>query len=151
MGGLLLAPRTLGEVQRWLRPEDFAGTATRLTYSLILAMDARGVPVDPVTAQPEMRRESLLRRDGYSTIELVRMVEAVPVPTATACDARMVLTESITRGVQSLGKRLAQLGSTPRDPEHLFGAVAEQLRSVDAMRRRWNLAFGQDVPEAPGS
>ena len=55
-------------MQRWLRPEDFAGTATRLTYSLILAMDARGAPVDPVTVQAEMRRQGLLRRDGYPTM-----------------------------------------------------------------------------------
>ncbi len=149
LGGLLLAPATLCEVQRWLRPEDFAEPATRLTYSLILAMDARGVPVDPVTVQAELRRQGLLRRDGYPTMELVRMVEAVPVPTATAYYARLVLSESIARGVQSLGKRLEQLGSTPRDPEDLFGAVAEQLRAVDAVRRRWNLASGQEVPEIP--
>ena len=136
---------------RSLRPEDFAGTATRLTYSLILAMDARGVPVDPVAVQAEMRRQGLLRRDGYPTMELVRMVEAVPVLAATAYYARLVLTESIARGVQSLGKCLEQLGSTPRDPEDLFGAVAEQLRSVDAVRRRWNFVSGQDVPEVPGS
>ena len=100
--------------------------------------------MDPVTVQAEMRRQGLLRRDGYPTMELVRIVEAVPVPAATAHYARRVLTESIARGVQSLGKRLEQRGSTPRDPEDLFGAVAEQQRSVDAARRRWNLASGQD-------
>jgi replicative DNA helicase len=149
LGGLLLAPATLGEVQRWLRPEDFAGSATRLTYSLILAMDARGAPVDPVTVQAEMRRQGLLRRDGYPTMEIIRMVEAVPVPAATAYYARLVLSESIARGVQRLGRRLEQLGSTPREPEDLFGAVADQLRAVDAVRRRWNLASGQEVPELP--
>jgi replicative DNA helicase len=149
LGGLLLAPATLGEVQRWLRPEDFAGPATRLTYSLILAMDARGAPVDPVTVQAELRRHGLLRRDGYPTMELVRMVEAVPVPAATAYYARLVLRESIARGVQSLGQRLEQLGATPRDPEDLFSAVADQLRAVDSVRRRWSLASGQDVPELP--
>src|SRR4051812_15583308 len=106
LGGLLLASKTLREVDRWLRPEDFAGSATRLTYSLILAMDARQVPVDPVTVQAEMRRQGLLRRDGYPANELIRMVEAVPVPAATAYYARLVLTESIARGVQAIGKRL---------------------------------------------
>ena len=40
--------------------------------------------MDPVTVQSEMRRQGLLSRDGYPTMELVRMVEAVPVPAATA-------------------------------------------------------------------
>ena len=105
--------------------------------------------MDPVTVQAEMRRQGLLRRDGYPTMELVRMVEAVPVPAATAYYARLGLTKSMAGDVRSLGKRLELLGSTPRDPDDLFGAVAEQLRSVDAVRRRWNLASGQDVPEMP--
>lgn len=150
LGGLLLAPKTLAEVQRWLRPEDFAAPAPRLTYSLILSMDARQVPVDPVTVQAEFRRQGLLRRDGYPTMELVRMVEAVPVPAATAYYARLVLTESIARGVQAIGQRLQQLGATPRDPADLFEAVGSQLKAIDATRRRWNLATGEQVPELPG-
>lgn len=151
LGGLLLAPKTLAEVQQWLRPEDFAGAATRLTYSLILSMDARQVPVDPVTVQAELRRQGLVRRDGYPTMELVHMVEAVPVPAATAYYARLVLTESIARGVQAIGQRLQQLGATPREPRDLFEAVGNQLRAVDATRRRWNLATGEQAPELPAT
>lgn len=147
VGGLLLAPSTLHEVNRWLRPVDFDRPAARLTYSLILAMDARGVPVDPVTVQAEMRSQGLLRRDGYPTHELIAMVEAPPLPAAAAYYARLVFTESIARGVQQIGQRLIQLGSAPRDPADLFAAVAEQLRAVDATRRRWNEATGEQVPE----
>jgi replicative DNA helicase len=146
LGGLLLAPKTLREVDRWLRPEDFAGSAPRLTYSLILAMDAKKVPVDPVTVRAELGRQGLLRRDGYPTMELVRMVEAVPVPSNTAYYARLVLRESIARGVQTIGKRLVQLGSTPRDPTELFASVAEQMRALDGARRRWTLATGEQTP-----
>ena len=150
VGGLLLAPATLREVDGWLRPEDFAGGPTRLTYSLILAMDARKVPVDPVTVQAEMRRQGLVRRDGYPTMELIRMVEAVPVPASTAYYARLVLAESISRGVTAIGERLVQLGSTPREPSDLFAAVTEQLRAVDGARRRWNLASGENARPVVG-
>jgi replicative DNA helicase len=145
VGGLLLAPATLREVERWLRPEDFAHGSTRLTYSLILAMDARKVPVDPVTVQAEMRRQGLIRRDGYPTMELVRMVEAVPVPASTAYYARLVLAESISRGVGAIGTRLVQLGSQAHEPADLFAAVTEQQRAVDGARRRWSLATGEHI------
>lgn len=145
VGGLLLAPATLREVDRWLRPDDFALSPARLTYSLMLAMDARKVPVDPVTVQAELRRQGLLRRDGYPTMELVRMVESVPVPASTAYYGRLVLADSISRGVEAIGKRLVQLGSNPREPGDLFAVVTEQLRAVDAARRRWNLASGENV------
>ena len=110
-------------------------------------MDARGVPIDPVTVQAEMRSQGVLRCDGYPTHELIAMVEAVPVPAATAYYARLVLTESIAGGMQQIGQRLIQLGSTPRAPADLFAAVAEQLRAIDATRRRWNEATGEQVPE----
>lgn len=149
LGALLLAPKILAEVHRWLRPEDFAGPATRLTYSVILSLQARELPVDAVTVRAEMGKRGLVRRDGYPTMELARMLEAVPVPAAAAYYARLVLAESITRGVRAIGLRLQQLGSTPREPEDLFAAVAEQLRALDALRRRWNLAAGQEVAELP--
>lgn len=147
LGGLLLAPRTLHEVDRWLRPEDFELGPTRLTYSLILAMDARKAPVDPVTVQAELRRQGLLRRDGYPTMELVRMVEEVPVPANTAYYAKLVLADSIARGVAAIGQRLVQLGSAAHEPTELFAAAVGQLRAVDAVRRRWAFATGERQPE----
>jgi len=147
VGGLLLAPRTLDEVDRWLRPVDFGENAPRLTYSVILTMASRKVPIDPVTVQAELRRQGLLRRDGYPTMKLVRMVESVPVPASTAYYARLVLQDSIARGIGQIGQRLEQLGSTARDPADLFAAVADQLKAIDATRRRWNLASNEHVPE----
>ena len=147
LGGLLLAPRTLDEVNRWLRPADFEHNAARLTYSVILTMAARGTPIDPVTVQAEIRRQGLLRRDGYPTMELVRMVESVPVPAATPYYAKLVLSASIARGLAQIGHRLVQLGSGSHEPEDLFAAVADQLKAIDATRRRWNLASDEQVPE----
>jgi hypothetical protein len=68
------------------------------------------------------------------------------VPANAAYYARLVLRESIARGVQTIGKRLVQLGSTPRDPAELFGLVAEQVRAVDGARRRWSIATGEQTP-----
>jgi len=76
VGCLLLAPRTLDEVDRWLQPADFGDNAPRLTYSVILTMASRKLPIDPVTVQAGLRRQGLLRRDGHPTMELVRMVES---------------------------------------------------------------------------
>ncbi len=39
-------------------------------------MASRKLPIDPVTVQAGLRRQGLLRRDGYPTMELVRMVES---------------------------------------------------------------------------
>lgn len=145
LGGLLLAPKTLAAVQRWLRPDDFAAPATRLTYSLILSMDARQVPVDPVTAQDEMRRQGLLRRDGYPTMELVRMVEAVPVPAATGYYVRLVLSERSLgvsrpsandssnsaphRAIQPTCSRRSEVSSKPSTPPDVDGTSPPASRS----------------------
>jgi replicative DNA helicase len=149
LGGLLLAPKTLQEVHGWLRPADFANNAPRLTYSVILTMASRKLPIDAVTVHAELRRQGLLRRDGYPTMELVRMVESVPVPAATAYYARLVLQDSIARGIGQIGQRLVQLGSTTLYPAELFAAVTDQLKAIDATRRRWNLASNEEVPELP--
>lgn len=75
------------------------------------------------------------------------MVESVPVPAATAYYARLVLQDSIARGVGQIGQRLVQLGSTSRDLADLFAVVADQLKAIDATRRRWNPAGNDQVPE----
>jgi len=59
----------------------------------------------------------------------------------------LVLQDSIGRGAGQIGQRLVQLGSTSRDPADLFATVADQLKAIDATRRRWNLASNEQVPE----
>lgn len=145
LGGLLLAPAQLERVQRWLRPADFALPVARLTFSTILAMSTRGVPVDPVTVRAELARRGAIRADGYPGLELVRMIESVPSAGSTSYYARLVLADAIGRGVRQVGERLVQLGSTPREPGDVFSIAAEQLRVLEGLRRRWELASGEQV------
>jgi len=147
VGGVLLAPARLAEVSRWLRPSDFSGSATRAVYQVALLVHARGDPVDPVTVLAELRRRGELRRDGYPAGEILRMVEALPVPASMTYYARIVLAQSVSRQVAQVGQRLVQLGSRDRDMGELFAAVGEQFRLLGDVRRRWAVATGQPLPD----
>ncbi len=147
VGGVLLAPGRLAEVSRWLRSGDFAGSATRTVYQAAILLQGRGDPVDPVTVLAELRRRGELRRDGYPANEIVRMVDALPVPASTAYYAKIVLAQSVARQVQQVGQRLVQFGSRDRDMGELFASVGEQFRLLADVRRRWVLATGEPTPD----
>ncbi len=138
VGGLLLTPALYDEVDRWLRPTDFAGPLCGEVYGLIGEMRSRGAPVDPVTVLGEFRQHGRVRPDGYPAIELLAMVQAVPVPEATPFYGRLVLQAAVFRQVAEYGARLTQIGQLGRGtPDDAFQALSQSWRSLADLRRRW--------------
>ena len=141
VGALLLAPGELRQVAGWLLPEDFTRPVCGEVYGVVARMAGEGQPVDPVTVLAELRRQGRLRSDGYPTMELVRMVEAVPSPLSVGYYGRLVLEAAVFRRVEQAGTRLVQAGSSGRgEVEDVFGLIRDECRELLAARRRYEAA-----------
>jgi replicative DNA helicase len=137
IGALLLAPRELKQVVDWLRPEDFARTLCGEVYLTIVKMDRAGIPVDPITVREELRKTGKIRRDGYPSMELVRMVESVPSPLSVGYYGRLVIEAALYRRVEQAGTRLAQAGASRRgEVDDVFGLIRAECTGLLSLRRR---------------
>lgn len=141
IGGLLMAPALYDEVNRWLRPTDFANPLCGEVFQLIGDMRGRGLPADPVTVLGEFRQQGRVRPDGYPATELVAMVQAVPVPEAAPFYGRLVLQAAVFRDVAEHGVRLTQIGQLARGtPRDAFETLSNSWRSLSDLRQRWQEA-----------
>jgi replicative DNA helicase len=148
IGGLLLDSDQLGTVKPWLRPDDFAKPLCGEIYQLIVDMDARAAPIDPVTVLGELRRGGRLRSDGYPAGELIAMIETVPASTMTPHYAGLVLEASTFRRIERAGTRIAQIGRGNRGtPDDAFTNLASTWHDLADARERWQLNQGSPQPE----
>jgi replicative DNA helicase len=137
VGALLLAPAELRQVSGWLRSEDFSHPLCGEVYALIVRMSSDGTPVDPVTVREELRKAGRVRRDGWPTMELVRMVESVPTPLSVGYYGRLVVEAAVYRRVEQAGTRLVQAGRSRRgEVDDVFGLIRDECSALLAMRRR---------------
>jgi replicative DNA helicase len=144
VGGLLLAPDHYEAVAEWLRPEDFARPLCGEVFQLVGQMRARDFPVDPVTVLGELRHLGRVRSDGYPAMELIAMVQAVPVPASTPYYARLVLAESVFRRISDCGTRLSQVGRRARGtPDDAFDTLARSWEGLGEVHSRWEHASGR--------
>lgn len=138
VGALLLAPAELKQVSGWLRPDDFYHPVCGEIYGVILRMIEQGTPVDPVTVRNELHKAGRIRRDGYPTMELVKMVEVVPSPLSVGYYGRLVLEAALYRRVEQAGGRLAQAGARHRgEVDDVFGLLRDECTELLAVRRRY--------------
>ena len=138
VGSLLLAPAELRQVSGWLRSEDFATPVCGEVYGRIVRMAGDGIPVDPITVREELRRAGRIRRDGFPSMELVRMVESVPTPLSVGYYGRLVLEAALYRRVEQAGTRLVQAGRSRRgEVDDVFGLVRAECQQLIDLRRRY--------------
>lgn len=143
IGGLLLAPGEFDRVAGWLRPEDFARPLCGEIYALIADLRAASRPVDTVTVYGELRRQGRVRADGYPSVELLSMVESVPVAAMTPHYARQVLEAAVFRRLEQVGTRTTQLGRGRRGtPDDAFEQLGGYWADLADVRGRWQTATG---------
>ncbi len=145
IGGLILAPALLPAVRDWLDPADFTVPHYRLWYAVVRDRYAAGLPVDQIALLGELRHRDALGPGGRHAYELATIAELVPLPSATAYYARMVVEESVRRQVAGAGIRLGQVAELP-DLADMLRAAADCQAVVDRARIRWLRA--QPLPDA---
>src|SRR5580658_8509318 len=94
IGGLMMAPPQLASVRDWLEPQDFTRPLCPELYQLIRELAHREISADPVVVFGELQSRGRIRPDGYPSLELVAMVEAVPTVQMVPYYARMIVQAS---------------------------------------------------------
>src|SRR5882672_12310654 len=81
VGALMLRPAALDEIGLWLRGDDFAMPRYGVWYERMRTMRAAGETVDPMTVATQARHHGELGPRQSWAVELVALVEAVPITT----------------------------------------------------------------------
>lgn len=143
IGGILLDESQLDAVSDWLRPADFSRPLCGEVFERMTAMRAVAAPIDPVTVLAELRHAGRVRPDGYPAIELVTMVQSVPLPESTPYYARLVLEAATFRRIEQCGTQITQVGRGRRGtPDDAFERAAQAWRDLADSRDRWRCAGG---------
>ena len=132
LGGLMWSPHVVAETVPRLRPEDFYQPAHQRIYAAILALAARGAPVEPKSVATELRGD-LDRVGGRGAV--FDLYSGVASPASTGFYAEIVAETATRRRYIEAGTRIIQIGqSTDLDPAEAADRV--QAEAYAATERR---------------
>ena len=89
LGSMMLSPEAIASVVEILNAEDFYRGAHRRIYETLLALYARGEPVDAITTVEELKRRQWLDEVG-GPLYVYNLVESVPTPASASHYAKIV-------------------------------------------------------------
>lgn len=143
LGSMMLSGEAIASVVEILKADDFYRPAHGKIFSAVLAIYARGEPVDAITVAEELRRHSILEEVG-GDLAIYHLVETVPTPASAAYYARIVADHALLRRLIDAGSRIMALGySVPEDPsraadeaEGLVYAVARHQEKDEVVSLR---------------
>jgi AAA domain/DnaB-like helicase N terminal domain len=104
---------------------DFYAPRHQLIHEAIMALQARGAPVEPVSVLDELRHEGALQRVGGAPY-LHTLMQAAGTPVSAAYYARIVVEHATRRHLIELADRLRQGAETPGTD---LGEFRELIRS----------------------
>lgn len=148
LGGLLLEPSALDEVQRWLRAGDFNEHWHGQVFLTLLERRAAGQPIDPHTMGTALVDRLGARRANLPRVaDLVRVTPQRPDP---AGYARMVLDGGLRREIAGTGVLLraaAVQTACDRMPTPVTATCNIVDAAMDCAAARWSKATGQPHDE----
>jgi replicative DNA helicase len=133
LGAMMLSSEAIADVIEQLQPNDFYKSAHGRIYQSLLAIYARGEPIDAITAVHELRGRGMLEDvGGYLYIH--ELVEKVPTPASAGYYARIVSDLALLRRlIQAAADIMQAAYSMPEDPER---AADEAEARIYAVARR---------------
>lgn len=145
LGAMLLSRTAIDLASESVAPSDFYKPAHGHIYDAIVALSARGEPVDPVTVADELSRHDLLEAVGGPTT-LIDLQAAVPATSSAGRYAKIVEEHSLLRGLIGVAGEIAELGyevpdDVPKAIDRAESLVFEiaQHRQTDSMSRLHDL------------
>ena len=134
LGSMMLSPEAIAEVVEVVEADDFYRGAHRRIFETVLAIYARGEPVDAITVVEELKRAQTLEQVG-GPLFVYNLVETVPTPASAKYYARIVSEHALLRRlIDAAGRIMATAYAVPEDPRQAADE-AEQL-VYDVSRRR---------------
>ena len=133
LGSMMLSGEAIASVIEALKAPDFYRPAHRHIFESILAIYARGEPVDAITVVEELTRRSVLDEVG-GALAVYNLVETVPTPASAPFYAKIVADHALLRRlIEAASQIMSRAYSVPEDPrkaadeaEGLMYAVARQ-------------------------
>ena len=138
---LILGDADPAELKGRLRASDFADPAAALLFEAALASGrAGGATGQELPAL--LRRQGVLRGDGYPLSELLSWMHRVPTPAHPTAWAALVVAGSLARQVQASGVRLLQCAERAHEcggsPGRVLAMAEAQRAALRSALRRWN-------------
>ena len=143
IGSMMLSGEAIAAVVEIVKAPDFYRPAHQRIFEAVLAIYARGEPVDAITAVEELKRRGGLDEVG-GALAVYNLVESVPTPASAAYYARIVADNALLRRlIEAASRIMAAAYSIPDDPkkaadeaETLIYAVARQNEKEEVVRMR---------------
>ena len=136
LGSMMLLEDAIAQVSEVLQPDDFYRSAHRVIYETLIALFARGEPVDAITAVEELKRRTTLEAAG-GALYIHHLVESVPTPASAAHYARIVTELAMLRRLIEASARITQLAyDVPEDPVKLADQAESLIYAVARHREK---------------
>ncbi|HXY72545.1 MAG TPA: replicative DNA helicase, partial [Actinomycetota bacterium] len=133
LGSMMLSGEAIAAVIESIKAPDFYRPAHRHIFESILAIYARGEPVDAITVVEELTRRGAIEEVG-GALAVYNLVETVPTPASAPFYAKIVADRALLRRlIDAASQIMSRAFSVPEDPrkaadeaEGLMYAVARQ-------------------------
>jgi len=148
LGGLILAPRHLDTVRRWLRPADFTDPWHARVYDTLCERHSAGETITPVTIGTDL--QDRLGRQHADAVRVHDLLQATPTNPVPVVYARMVLETGLRREVADLGVLLragALQSALSGESVPMAATCALVDAGLSAAGARWARATGAPVED----
>jgi len=132
LGAMMLSAEAIADVIEILKPDEFYRRANSTIYEGLLAMYARGEPVDAITAVEELKRHGQLQGVG-GALRIQELVERVPSPASASYYAKIVADHALLRRLISAAADVMELAYAV--PEHPRVAAEQAEGKIYAASR----------------
>ena len=148
LGGVMLDPARMADLDTLIEPGDFYGEAHQTLYALILAMHDRGEPVETVSVVMEVQAQGKVDECG-GVAYVAALPDDVPSTTNLRYYARQIQTAAQCRAIMARcaeASDLARQGKPSEADDVLTGTTEAQRDGVVHMREVIGHIVAHDLP-----
>jgi replicative DNA helicase len=130
LGGMLLSPEAVAEVQEQVRGADFYAPKHEVIFEAILTLFSKGEPTDVITVTAELTKSGNLVKAGGADY-LHTLTSIVPTAANAGFYAQIVAEKATLRRLVEVGTKIAQLGyANEGEVEDLVNQAQADVYSV---------------------
>jgi replicative DNA helicase len=116
LGSMMLSGEAIAAVVEILKASDFYRPAHQRIYEAVLAVYARGEPVDAITCVEELKRRKSIDDVG-GALYVYNLVESVPAPASASYYAKIVADNALLRRlIKAASEIMTAAYANPEDP-----------------------------------
>ena len=132
LGGLMVRPSTLSEINLTIKPESFYATKHQLIFEVMLELSNKGEPIDMVSVTTKLRDQSDLEKAGGASY-ITELTNMVASSVNIEYYAELVARKSALRNLILVGDDLTRLGySESDDIEEVLDQAEQKVYSLSS-------------------